>query len=135
MKVSVLQHDYFGCSLLTFFDSVYDLLDPGLSSLHSNNGKRKKSLDIRHGTEESVEVRGLTKEKVSSVSEVLSALDRGNSARAKASTNLNNMSSRSHMVLHVEVTSGVGDSKNKGNLYLVDLAGSERVRKSEGNSS
>jgi kinesin family protein C2/C3 len=35
------------------------------------------------------------------------------------------------MVLHVEVTSGVGEAKNKGSLYLVDLAGSERVGKSE----
>jgi len=44
-------------------DEVYDLLDPGFSSLHSNIGKRKKSLNIRHGTEESVEVQGLIKEK------------------------------------------------------------------------
>jgi DNA repair exonuclease SbcCD ATPase subunit len=35
------------------------------------------------------------------------------------------------MILRVDVTSGVGEAKNRGTLYLVDLAGSERVRKSE----
>lgn len=111
-------------------DEVYDLLDPTFST-HDMSTHRKKSLDIRHGTEKTVEVRGLRKESVNTVSEVLSALDRGNSNRAKASTNLNEHSSRSHMILHVEVTSGVGEAKSKGNLYLVDLAGSERVGKSE----
>ena len=62
---------------------------------------------------------------------MLEALERGNANRAQASTNLNEHSSRSHMILRVEVTSGVGNEKQKGNLYLVDLAGSERVRKSE----
>lgn len=86
---------------------------------------------MRHGADNVVEVPDLRKEKVSSVSDVLLALDRGNANRAKASTNLNEHSSRSHMILRVDVTSGVGEAKNKGTLYLVDLAGSERVRKSE----
>jgi len=113
-------------------DEVYDLLDPGFSSSSTSPGTpRKKALDIRHGVDKTVEVPGLIKESVNTVSEVLSALDRGNSNRAKASTNLNEHSSRSHMILRVEVTSGVGEAKSKGSLYLVDLAGSERVRKSE----
>mmetsp|Transcript_6886 Transcript_6886/g.14939 ORF Transcript_6886/g.14939 Transcript_6886/m.14939 type:complete len:1458 (+) Transcript_6886:192-4565(+) len=113
-------------------DEVYDLLDPGFSSSGIPVGSpKKKALDIRHGADKTVEVPGLIKESVNTVSEVLSALDRGNSNRAKAATNLNEHSSRSHMILQVEVTSGVGDGKNKGSLYLVDLAGSERVRKSE----
>lgn len=58
-------------------------------------------------------------------------MDRGNSNRSKTATTLNEHSSRSHMILRVEVTSGVGEETNKGSLYLVDLAGSERVRKSE----
>ncbi|KAL7532191.1 hypothetical protein ACHAXR_008434, partial [Thalassiosira sp. AJA248-18] len=112
-------------------DEVYDLLDPGFSSSSSIGSPRKKSLDIRHSVDNTVEVPGLIKERVKTVSEVLHALDRGNTNRAKASTNLNEHSSRSHMVLRVDVTSGVGEAKNKGSLYLVDLAGSERVRKSE----
>lgn len=111
-------------------DEVYDLLDPGFSS--SDTGTpRKKTLDIRHGVDNTVEVPGLIKESVNSVTEVLHALDRGNSNRSKTATTLNEHSSRSHMILRVEVTSGVGEETNKGSLYLVDLAGSERVRKSE----
>ncbi|KAL7518502.1 hypothetical protein ACHAWX_003323 [Stephanocyclus meneghinianus] len=111
-------------------DDVYDLLAPSLTK--DNHGTlQRKSLDIRHGTEGTIEVPGLTKEKVTDVNEVLTALDRGNSNRATSSTNLNERSSRSHMILQVEVTSGVGEAKHKASLYLVDLAGSERVRKSE----
>jgi kinesin family protein C2/C3 len=111
-------------------DEVYDLLDLGLSS-SSTGIPRKKTLDIRLSAENTVEVPGLVKESVSTVTEVLNVLDRGNSNRATASTNLNEHSSRSHMVLQVEVTSGLGEAMSTGTLYLVDLAGSERVRKSE----
>lgn len=117
-------------TLLNLF-SVYDLLDPGFASGDAASPFKKKSLDIRLSADKTVEVPGLLKESVNSVSEVLGVLDRGNSNRAKASTNLNEHSSRSHMILSVEVTSGVGEAKNKGTLFLVDLAGSERVRKSE----
>jgi len=59
-------------------------------------------------------------------------LAKGNRNRAVASTSLNQTSSRSHMVLWVDVTSGFeGQDGNKGTLFLVDLAGSERVKKSE----
>lgn len=123
----------FSVVYLTFeeiLSSVYDLLAPTLTK--DNHGTlQRKSLDIRHGTEGTIEVPGLTKEKVTDVNEVLTALDRGNSNRATSSTNLNERSSRSHMILQVEVTSGVGEAKHKASLYLVDLAGSERVRKSE----
>ena len=111
-------------------DEVYDLLDLGLSS-SSTGIPRKRTLDIRLSAENTVEVPGLVKESVSTVTEVLNVLDRGNSNRATASTNLNEHSSRSHMVLQVEVTSGLGEAMSTGTLYLVDLAGSERVRKSE----
>jgi kinesin family protein C2/C3 len=114
---------------------VYDLLDPEFSKSSSgtprNGTPRKKSLDIRHSADNTIEVPGLIKENVSTVSQVLNALDRGNSNRATASTNLNEHSSRSHMILRVEVSSGVGELKSTGSLYLIDLAGSERVRKSE----
>ena len=111
-------------------DEVYDLLDLGPSS-SSTGIPRKRTLDIRLSAENTVEVPGLVKESVSTVTEVLGVLDRGNSNRATASTNLNEHSSRSHMVLQVEVTSGLGEAMSTGTLYLVDLAGSERVRKSE----
>jgi kinesin family protein C2/C3 len=97
----------------------------------SHGAIQRKSLDIRHGADDIIEVPGLTKEKVTDVHEVLATLDRGNSNRATSATTLNERSSRSHMILQVEVTSGEGEAKQKASLYLVDLAGSERVRKSE----
>ena len=92
---------------------------------------KKPSLDIRRGKDGLIEVPGLTKENVSSLEEVITLLKRGNECRATATTNSNEHSSRSHMVLNVEVTSGIeGEQATTGNLFLVDLAGSERVRKS-----
>jgi Kinesin motor domain len=91
----------------------------------------KSSLEIRRDKDGRVEVPNLTKETVTSIQEVMVLLKRGNSNRATATTEMNEHSSRSHMVLSVDVESGLGQaSMNKGTLYLVDLAGSERVRKS-----
>ena len=106
-------------------DEVYDLL--------TEKGVRGKSaLDVRRNQDGRIEVPGLTKEKVNSIDEVMDLLKKGNSNRATAATDMNEHSSRSHMVLIVDVYSGIGDTQqNKGTLYLVDLAGSERVRKSK----
>lgn len=119
-------------------DEVYDLLESGFATPRKKatsdfgaGSPPKKSLDIRLSAENTVEVPDLIKESVTSVAEVLNVLDRGNANRATASTNLNEHSSRSHMILRVDVTSGFGQVMNTGVLYLVDLAGSERVRKSE----
>lgn len=92
---------------------------------------QRKALDIRRVDENTVEVPGLTKAKATDVNEVLGALERGNLNRATSSTNLNEQSSRSHMILQIEVTSNEGETNHKASLFLVDLAGSERVRKSE----
>jgi kinesin family protein C2/C3 len=110
-------------------DAVYDLL---VSTDKKAIGKKKKqSLEIKRNKEGHIEVAGLTKEPVKSLKDVLLLLKRGNKSRATAETDLNAHSSRSHMVLSVQITSGIeGGDLTTGNLYLVDLAGSERVRKS-----
>lgn len=112
-------------------DEVYDLLTPFPKGANEKNPK-KKPLEVRRGADGYVEVPGLTKEEVRSIGDVMDLLDRGTKNRASAATNLNEHSSRSHMILNVSVSSGLeGQPANKGNLYLVDLAGSERVRRSE----
>lgn len=117
-------------------DEIYDLLGTaGASMAEKKEGAMKaggkSSLDIRRTPEGRIEVPNLTKEKVNSIEEVMELLKRGNSNRATAATDMNTHSSRSHMVLMVDVKSGLDDSQsNNGTLYLVDLAGSERVRKS-----
>lgn len=118
-------------------DEVFDLLaTQGKTTREKQEGAMraggKASLDIRRNQDGRIEVPNLTKEKVSSLEEVMALLKRGNSNRATAATDMNEHSSRSHMVLSVDVYSGLEDSqKNKGTLFLVDLAGSERVRKSK----
>lgn len=117
-------------------DEIYDLLNTAGSSMAEKkqgamNAGGKTSLDIRQSKEGRIEVPDLTKETVHSIQEVMALLKRGNSHRATATTDMNEHSSRSHMVLMVDVISGLDDAQtNKGTLYLVDLAGSERVRKS-----
>ena len=118
-------------------DEVYDLLSAqgGATMADKKDGAMraggKASLEVRREKNGRIEVPNLTKEKVTSIQEVMELLKRGNSNRATAATDMNEHSSRSHMVLIVDVYSGIGDAQqNKGTLYLVDLAGSERVRKS-----
>ena len=116
IKVSMLE---------IYNDAVYDIL------LKPNKRRKKTALEIKRTKDGRVDVPGLTKETVTSVKDVIAMLKIGNENRSTASTELNEQSSRSHMVLTVEVSSGlVDEDPTKGCLYLVDLAGSERVRKS-----
>jgi len=109
-------------------DGVYDLL---VKSDPHAIVQQKKSLEIKRDKQGNIHVEGLTKEPVATILDVLKLLKRGNDSRKTAATNLNEHSSRSHMVLSVEVTSGIeGEDPIVGTLFLVDLAGSERVRKS-----
>ncbi len=118
-------------------DECYDLLGSSGSSLAEKKKEAQKaggkaSLEIRRSKEGRIEVPNLTKEPVSTIDDVFELLQKGNKNRAVAATSLNQTSSRSHMVLWVDVTSGFeGQDGNKGTLFLVDLAGSERVKKSE----
>lgn len=106
-------------------DLVYDLL------VKTGKGKKKNALEIKRNKEGRIEVAGLTKEPVNSVKDVIVMLKRGNESRSTAATEMNEHSSRSHMVLKIEVSSGLeGEEPTTGSLFLVDLAGSERVRKS-----
>jgi kinesin family protein C2/C3 len=104
---------------------VYDLL--------SNGGGQSVggvSLDIRQGADNSVSVPGLQQMPVHSLQDVMSVFSRGTANRATASTNLNEHSSRSHLIVQVDVTTQRGsDMPVRGRLNLVDLAGSERVGK------
>jgi Kinesin motor domain len=117
-------------------DEVYDLLGSDTSSIsdkieQAKAAGGKASLEIRKSKEGRIEVPNLTKLTVKSIEDVMSLLKKGNENRSTAATDLNEHSSRSHMVLIVHVNSGLdGIPSNRGCLYLVDLAGSERVRKS-----
>jgi hypothetical protein len=108
-------------------EQVFDLLH------HETGGGQSDgvSLDIRQGPDNVVSVPGLKQAAVASIEEVMAVFSKGTANRATSSTNLNEHSSRSHLIILVEVTTRVGtESAVKGKLHLVDLAGSERVGKS-----
>lgn len=69
---------------------------------------------------------------VYSAEEVNKVCASGHKNRAKATTDLNTSSSRSHALLCVRVEGGnqTTNTQTKGKLYLIDLAGSENVEKS-----
>jgi len=111
-------------------EQVYDLLGNG--TVGSQGGQAGgASLDIRQGPDNTVSVPGLISMTVNSLQDVMNVFSRGASNRATASTNLNEHSSRSHLIVQVDVTTTRGsDMPVRGRLNLVDLAGSERVGKS-----
>jgi len=94
--------------------------------------KKGEKFKIRHLPDGSVEVVGLTKVQVTSDEDIIKLNTIAKKNRSASATDMNAHSSRSHMLLVVDV-SGINipaNIKYFGKLYLVDLAGSERVKKS-----
>ncbi|XP_068168745.1 kinesin-like protein klp-3 [Antennarius striatus] len=90
------------------------------------------ALDIRVQGK-SVSVQGLTQIQVQTEADILSVMETGEKNRKIASTKMNTHSSRSHLVvaLEVEGSDQVSGLVSRGTLTLCDLAGSERISKTE----
>ena len=98
--------------------------------LTESNGEK---LEVRQSTDGSGNcVPGLTIVRVNSLQDVEQLLGIADKFRTSASTNMNEHSSRSHMMLTVYVQSENrhNGAVSRGKLNLVDLAGSERLNKS-----
>ncbi|KAK9389037.1 P-loop containing nucleoside triphosphate hydrolase protein [Lipomyces mesembrius] len=103
-----------------YMERIKDLLQPTNDNLPIHEEKSK-----------GVYVKGLSEIYVASVDEVYEVMRQGAAARAVASTNMNQESSRSHSIFALVVSQKnieTGSSKT-GQLFLVDLAGSEKVGK------
>ncbi|KAK9235877.1 P-loop containing nucleoside triphosphate hydrolase protein [Lipomyces kononenkoae] len=103
-----------------YMERIKDLLQPSMDNLPIHEEKSR-----------GVYVKGLSEIYVASVEEVYDVMRRGANARAIASTNMNQESSRSHSIFALVVSQknvDTGSSKS-GQLFLVDLAGSEKVGK------
>ncbi|GMH73896.1 hypothetical protein TL16_g06314 [Triparma laevis f. inornata] len=101
-------------------EDVRDLLSPDLVSV-----------DLKRDSAGKIQVPNLTRKGVTSLNDVIDVMGMGKKNRAVAATNMNDQSSRSHMILNAIVSSWIdGQPVSTGQLYLVDLAGSERVNKS-----
>ncbi|CAL1594262.1 unnamed protein product [Knipowitschia caucasica] len=101
-------------------ETLNDLLTPG------------SSLDLRVQGK-SVSVPGLTQVQVQTEADILSTMETGEKNRKIAATQMNTQSSRSHLVvaLEVEGSDAVSGLTSRGALTLCDLAGSERISKTE----
>ncbi|RDY12285.1 Kinesin-like protein KIN-14E [Mucuna pruriens] len=105
-------------------DTLIDLLLP-------KNGKHLK-LDIKKDSTGMVVVENVTVMPVSTIEELNSIIQRGSERRHISGTQMNDESSRSHLILSIviEGTNLQSQSVARGKLSFVDLAGSERVKKS-----
>ncbi|CAN0075535.1 unnamed protein product, partial [Pylaiella littoralis] len=116
-------------SILEIYNEhIRDLL---IESSSAAGADYQRKLEVRHG-ERGNFVPGLTTVAVSALDEVLKMLTLANKNRASACTNLNDHSSRSHLIMSVNVD-GVNrhtGATSTGRLHLIDLAGSERISKS-----
>lgn len=112
------------------------------SSSHNNNPDEDSSSDrppSKSGTKLSVRkgahgmyVEGATRRSVTNVTDVLELLKYGTKMRQTEATNLNEASSRSHLIMIVDVIGVNTDTQvtSYGRLSMIDLAGSERVKAS-----
>ncbi|KAK7386595.1 hypothetical protein VNO78_26928 [Psophocarpus tetragonolobus] len=105
-------------------DTLLDLLLP-------KNGKHLK-LDVKKDSTGMVVVENVTVVSISTIEELNSIIHRGSERRHISGTQMNDESSRSHLILSIviESTNLQSQSVARGKLSFVDLAGSERVKKS-----
>ncbi|GAB4847659.1 Kinesin-like protein KIN-14E [Ancistrocladus abbreviatus] len=105
-------------------DTLVDLLLP-------KNAKHLK-LEIKKDSKGMVCVENVTTEHISTYDELRSIIQRGSEQRHISGTQMNEQSSRSHLILSIiiESTNLQAQSFARGKLSFVDLAGSERVKKS-----
>ncbi|GLT39386.1 hypothetical protein SLA2020_135790 [Shorea laevis] len=105
-------------------DTIMDLLLP-------KNAKRLK-LDIKKDSKGMVTVENVTFIPISKYEELKHIIQRGSEQRHTSGTQMNEQSSRSHLIVSVviESTNLQTQSVARGKLSFVDLAGSERIKKS-----
>ncbi|KAH9307932.1 hypothetical protein KI387_035843, partial [Taxus chinensis] len=107
-----------------YLDALVDLLAP--------KNKKPVKLEIKKDMKGMVTVENATLISVCSLEEMETVIARGQEKRHVAENNINEESSRSHLILSVVIdsTNLQTQLQTKGKLSFVDLAGSERVKKS-----
>ncbi|CAN6229960.1 unnamed protein product [Urochloa humidicola] len=116
-------------SLKAYMVELYQ--DNLVDLLLAKNAKQQK-LEIKKDSKGVVTVENATVVSISSIEELRAIISRGSERRHTAGTNMNDESSRSHLILSIiiESTNLQTQSYARGKLSFVDLAGSERVKKS-----
>jgi kinesin family protein C2/C3 len=122
MKLSILE---------VYNETIVDLLE----SSSSNSGQlpgtpATKGLDVRMG-KNGVYVDNLIEVEVFNENDVIDLMKLGHSHRSVGAHDFNEHSSRSHLVLSIQIETiqKVENRRRVSKLHLIDLAGSERVSK------
>lgn len=111
-------------SLLEIYnDIIRDLL---------NNSPSKPKLKIKFDHSGRNSVPNLTINQITSIDEVMNMLSLGTQLRTSGYTDMNEHSSRSHLILTLYVTgvNKITQESTSSKMHLIDLAGSERLNKS-----
>lgn len=112
--------------------SIVEIYNEKVYCLLNKDQNRSASLEVRQSTDgRGMEVADALRVPVSSADDIESVLALGAQNRSTGTTNLNEHSSRSHLLLLIRVDGAnrVTGERNVGKLTLVDLAGSERIDK------
>ncbi|EGB07253.1 hypothetical protein AURANDRAFT_27999, partial [Aureococcus anophagefferens] len=105
--------------------SMLEVYNETIVDLLADGGSRPK-LEVRQ-TGAGHSVPGLTSLDVESLDEVQRLTERGGANRSVGGHDLNARSSRSHLIVALDVSTTVDGAERRARLNLVDLAGSERL--------
>lgn len=124
-------HDRAGEWVDTITVSLLEVYNEEIHDLLVERGSSEEKLEVKMG-EHGNYVPGLTSRRVNGMQEVLNLIAMADKHRTSATTNMNEHSSRSHMIVTATVISEYLPTNvvTRGKLNLVDLAGSERINKS-----
>ncbi|XP_020588180.1 kinesin-like protein KIN-14I isoform X2 [Phalaenopsis equestris] len=119
----------FSFSLKVYMVELYQ--DTLVDLLLSKNAKHVK-LEIKKDLKGMVSIENVSILQVSSFEELMAVILRGSEQRHVSGTQMNDESSRSHLILSIiiESTNRQTQTIARGKLSFVDLAGSERIKKS-----
>ncbi|XP_070558088.1 kinesin-like protein klp-3 isoform X2 [Ptychodera flava] len=108
--------------------SLLEVYNENLQDLLTSKGS--PSLDIKMNGKKLV-VQGLTEVEVKTIADIKAVMAKGDENRSVAATKMNSTSSRSHLLLIIQLegVDKVSNATSYGSLTLVDLAGSERIAK------
>ncbi|XP_065167719.1 kinesin-like protein Klp98A isoform X2 [Atheta coriaria] len=111
--------------------SYLEIYQERVADLLRGDDSDAQSLKVREHPKRGQYVQGLTSCLVTNYGHIHECMERGNSFRTTASTNMNDVSSRSHAIFTITfVQAGFCDgvpSETVSKIHLVDLAGSERA--------
>uniref|UniRef100_A0ACD5TH99 Uncharacterized protein n=1 Tax=Avena sativa TaxID=4498 RepID=A0ACD5TH99_AVESA len=118
----------------TFCVSILEVYNEKIRDLLDDNSEQtSKRLDIKQSADGAQEVPGLVEAPIYTIDGVWEKLKAGARNRSVGSTSVNELSSRSHSLVRVTVTSKhlVTGERSRSHMWLVDLAGSERLARTE----